>query len=79
MTLISQIAPLQLLKALVIWNSPPLPSLPKRPIAGLELRAVAGVAAELQAEGDRHIRRGRGDLRVGNNIHFFISTASICS
>ena len=75
MTLISQIAPLQLLKALVTWNSPPLPSLPKRPIAGLELRAVAG----LQTEGDRHIRRGRGGLRVGNNIHFIISTAPICS
>ncbi|SBM08118.1 Uncharacterised protein [Raoultella ornithinolytica] len=38
-------------------------------IAGLEMGAVAGVAAKLQTERNRHIRRSGGGLRVGFQIH----------
>ncbi|KGB05349.1 hypothetical protein DR72_1 [Klebsiella aerogenes] len=41
-------------------------------VAGLEMGAIAGVAAKFQAERDRHIRRSGGGLRVGNNIDLFI-------
>lgn len=41
-------------------------------IARLELGAVAGVAAKLEAERNRHIRRSGGGLRVGNDVHFLI-------
>ena len=39
-------------------------------IAGLEMRAVAGVAAKLQAEWNGHVRRLRSRLWVGFQIHF---------
>ncbi|VAG25142.1 Uncharacterised protein [Klebsiella aerogenes] len=41
-------------------------------VAGLEVGAIAGVAAKFQAEWNRHIRRSGGGLRVGNNINLFI-------
>ncbi|SBK55501.1 Uncharacterised protein [Klebsiella quasipneumoniae] len=41
-------------------------------VAGLEMGAIAGIAAELEAERNRHIRRGGGSLRVGNDVDLFV-------
>ncbi|VAG21455.1 Uncharacterised protein [Klebsiella aerogenes] len=41
-------------------------------VAGLEMGAIAGVAAKFQAERDRQIRRSGGGLRVGHHVDLFI-------
>ncbi|SBH39500.1 Uncharacterised protein [Klebsiella pneumoniae] len=41
-------------------------------VAGLEVSAIAGIAAELEAERNGHIRRGGGGLRVGDHVDLFV-------
>ncbi len=41
-------------------------------VAGLEVGAIAGVAAELEAERNGHIRRGGGGFRVSNHVDLFV-------